>query len=56
MDVKTKPFNVIDPAGIDDVMTGSAREATVYDLQGRKVLSAPHKGVYIMNGKKIIVR
>jgi hypothetical protein len=31
------------------------RKGTVYDLQGRRVLT-PSKGLYIVNGKKIVIK
>ena len=40
---------------ITDVAAESAAENTVYDLQGRRV-SEPQKGLYIVNGKKIVKR
>ena len=40
---------------ITDVAAESAAESTVYDLQGRRV-SEPQKGLYIVNGKKIVKR
>lgn len=52
------PFNVIDPTGIALVEDGTKEgEGIVYDLQGRKV-SDPQsqKGIYIVNGKKIVIR
>ena len=27
---------------------------TIYDLQGRKLLRAPQKGIYIQDGKKVV--
>ena len=54
----TEPFNVIDPLGIFTIDDGETKDAvTVYDLQGRKA-SHPHfqKGIYIVNGKKTIIR
>ena len=32
------------------------KEEVVYDLQGRKVNAPSKKGVYIINGKKKIIR
>ena len=34
----------------------SSRVQGIYDLQGRKLMIAPQKGMYIMNGKKILVK
>ena len=33
----------------------STRPSTVYDMQGRKVVN-PSKGIYIINGKKVIIK
>ena len=57
------PFNVIDPAGIEGaevVPQLSVENADVFDLQGRKVSAAGAsqlpKGIYVVNGKKIIIK
>ena len=43
-----------EPTGIVEIEHGTLNiEHSVYDLQGRKV-NAAQKGVYIMNGKKVI--
>lgn len=31
-------------------------EEKLFDLQGRRLKSAPQRGVYIRNGKKVVVR
>ena len=42
--------------GINDVNAGfSFDDAAVYDLSGRKVSKA-QKGIYIVNGKKVMVK
>ena len=42
--------------GINDVNAGfSFDDAAVYDLSGRKVTKA-QKGIYIVNGKKVMVK
>jgi hypothetical protein len=44
------------PTGIDEVKTENGeRKTEIYDLSGRRV-TAPAKGVYIVDGKKQIVR
>lgn len=43
----------LSPAGIDAVIYDSAADGRIYDLSGRMV-SNPGRGVYIVNGKKII--
>ena len=32
----------------------SEQEEVVYDLQGRRVQGAARKGIYIVNGKKVV--
>jgi hypothetical protein len=39
----------------DEVKTESGEVKGIYDLQGRKVES-PNKGVYIIDGKKMLVK
>ena len=69
LDVKTVPFNVIDPAGIKGVESeaaGSSEKGSdaIYDLSGRKfsetsassVTSGLPKGIYIVNGKKVVIK
>jgi hypothetical protein len=50
---KDKPTE-IDAFGMDEGM-GMKDESPVYDLQGRRV-AAPSKGLYIKNGKKMIIK
>lgn len=42
-------------AGISPVLMSTVKNGTVYDLQGRRVQN-PTKGLYIQDGKKMIVR
>jgi hypothetical protein len=37
-------------------ISAPARSGDIYDLQGRKLQTLPQKGMYIMNGKKILVK
>lgn len=41
--------------GIEDVEMQNGKTESVYDLQGRKVEN-PTKGIYIINGKKVLVK
>ena len=41
--------------GVDNVITENGQIETIYDLQGRKV-GNPSKGLYIINGKKVLVK
>jgi hypothetical protein len=53
----TQSFISINPgeeSGIENV-SNSAVENNVYDLQGRRV-AQPQKGLYIVNGKKVIIK
>lgn len=42
--------------GIDEVEGENEEVESIYDLQGRKLTEISHPGVYIVNGKKIIVK
>ncbi len=46
---------IADDTGINDVKDESSNVRTVYDLQGRKV-DNPTNGIYIVNGKKVLVK
>ena len=44
-------------AGIEDVTTEGQKEEIVYDLNGRRITKKPlAPGIYIINGKKTIIR
>lgn len=42
-------------AGVEGVEAAEDTDAPYYDLQGRRVIN-PEKGIYIRNGKKIVIR
>ena len=52
------------PAGIEDIIADDATNWTVYNITGVKVLDTDnaedlnnlHKGIYIINGKKVLVK
>ena len=44
-----------DPTGIDEVKGENGEVKAVYDLTGRKV-AEPTKGIYIIDGKKVLVK
>ena len=46
---------VSDPSGIDAIENGKQADAPVYNLNGQRV-NTPSKGVYIKNGRKVIVK
>ena len=41
--------------GIVDIQTASIKDDSIYDLFGRRQTN-PNKGLYIKNGKKVIVK
>ena len=45
-----------DPDGIDEINAENGNEQKVYDLTGRRVSNAKKPGIYIVNGKKIMVK
>lgn len=48
-------FTVESSTGVSSILTGQQQPAPLYDLQGRQV-NAAHKGLYIRNGKKVVVK
>lgn len=42
--------------GIQQVTNTQQMDEVVYDLQGRRVITLPKKGVFIVNGKKMVVK
>ena len=47
---------IIDILGIDEVNAADGSEQKIYDLTGRRVENMKKLGVYIVNGKKIMVK
>ena len=45
----------IDPSGINVISRETTTDNRYYDLQGRRV-AQPTKGLYIVNGKKVIIK
>lgn len=48
-------FGFDETTGINDVSANTMEHGDAYDLQGRHV-SQPTKGIYIVNGKKVIIK
>ena len=49
------PIKSTNPTAIEEVKTENGEVKTIYDLQGRRV-DNPTKGIYIINGKKVLVK
>ena len=49
------PIKSTNPTAIEEVKTESGNVKGIYDLQGRKVEN-PSKGLYIIDGKKVLVK
>lgn len=45
-----------EPTGISDAVRQSDNSNVVYDLQGRQLKKQPRKGVYIRDGRKVVVK
>ena len=48
-------FYLNDPTGVEEVKGENGKVKAIYDLQGRKVETAS-KGIYIIDGKKVLVK
>ncbi len=45
-----------DPTGISEIVGKETSVNSYFDLQGRRISGKPQKGIYIMNGRKYILR
>ena len=44
------------PDSVEEMVKGeTGHEKVLYDLQGRRVEATPKKGIYIVNGKKVVI-
>ena len=50
-----KVVMVVDNTGIDEV-TSDSEKSIIYDLTGRRIDEITAPGIYIVNGKKILVK
>lgn len=54
--LKIYGFEIVsDPSGIDAIENGQQEDAPVYNLNGQRV-NIPGKGIYIKNGRKVLVK
>ena len=50
-------LTVADPSGIGEIVNGQSANRKYFDLQGRRIISsAVKKGMYVVDGKKVIVK
>ena len=42
--------------GVENVITNGEAIESIYDLQGRKIEKVTNGGIYIINGKKVLVK
>ena len=49
-------FNGSTPTAINGVAADKVADTAVYDLSGRRIYGKLQKGLYIMNGKKVVVK
>ena len=50
-------LTVTDPSGIGEIVNGQSANRKYFDLQGRRIISsAVKKGMYVVDGKKVIVK
>lgn len=50
-------LTVNDPSGISEIVNGQSANRKYFDLQGRRIISsAVKKGMYVVEGKKVIVK
>ena len=42
--------------GISDYTLPEDNSSALFDLQGRRIFGEPSRGIYIVNGKKIVIK
>ena len=47
-------YNIV--TGISEIKTTTAAPTCIYDLGGRMLVKEPSKGIYIKNGKKVVIK
>ena len=45
-----------EPASLKEMISNKTTEGGLYDIQGRRVKGTPKKGVYIQNGKAVVIK
>lgn len=55
VDFEAAKQNTVTAISSPTAQTGEAQSAIIYDLQGRRVVS-PTRGIYIVNGKKTVIK
>lgn len=51
-----REISIDNPDAIDELPGMSVQDVQVYDLAGRKVTVTPASGIYVINGKKILLK
>jgi len=51
----TFPTSITQPDVLSDA-TSQHQDQSLYDLQGRRLNGKPQKGVFIQNGKKVVIK
>jgi len=52
----TFKITVADPSGIESITVDDIKDAKVYTIDGQRVDNITKKGVYIVNGKKMVIK
>lgn len=52
----TFKITVTDPSGIESITVDDIKDAKVYTIDGQRVDNITKKGVYIVNGKKMVIK
>jgi hypothetical protein len=45
---------IADPVGIEGIEADADKDHDIFDVSGRKLRNVTNKGVYIINGKKVV--
>ena len=45
-----------DPVGVSSVNSVNSTSGRFFDLQGRRVSSTARRGIYVVDGKKVVIK